>query len=182
MMVTRNAELREEERRLDVFSTMWITYRSGFPRMEPYGYTDDSGWGCMLRSAQMLMIQALQRHMLGRCDTKISDGGPTGRFCRGRGLSTVAIMDGLLERAVVGPAWVPSGKSFWFREWGIAVLPRRAFAVVYNRMSLSACHTRRGNEEDTTTVPSSKSLLGVLRYGFGRQMWPQTGDSLVQSA
>ncbi|CAM9995339.1 unnamed protein product [Scytosiphon promiscuus] len=60
------SELREEERRLDVFSTMWITYRSGFPRMEPYGYTDDSGWGCMLRSAQMLMVQALQRHMLGR--------------------------------------------------------------------------------------------------------------------
>lgn len=46
---------------------MWITYRSGFPKMEPYGYTDDSGWGCMLRSAQMLMIQALQRHTLGRC-------------------------------------------------------------------------------------------------------------------
>lgn len=62
-----NAELREEERRLDLFSTMWITYRSGFPRMEPYGYTDDSGWGCMLRSAQMLMTQALQRHTLGRC-------------------------------------------------------------------------------------------------------------------
>lgn len=61
------AELREEERRLDVFSTMWVTYRSGFPKMEPYGYTDDSGWGCMLRSAQMLMTQALQRHTLGRC-------------------------------------------------------------------------------------------------------------------
>lgn len=45
---------------------MWITYRSGFPRMDPYGYTDDSGWGCMLRSAQMLMTQALQRHTLGR--------------------------------------------------------------------------------------------------------------------
>ncbi|CAN0325123.1 unnamed protein product, partial [Discosporangium mesarthrocarpum] len=59
-------ELREEERRWDLFSTMWITYRSGFPRMEPYGYTDDSGWGCMLRSAQMLMAQGFQRHLLGR--------------------------------------------------------------------------------------------------------------------
>ncbi|CAM9283491.1 unnamed protein product [Sphacelaria rigidula] len=59
-------ELREEERRADIFSTMWVTYRSGFPRMEPYAYTDDSGWGCMLRSAQMLMVQALQRHSLGR--------------------------------------------------------------------------------------------------------------------
>lgn len=64
-------ELREEERRLDVFSTMWITYRNGFPKMEPYGYTDDSGWGCMLRSAQMLMTQALQRHSLGRYHCKI---------------------------------------------------------------------------------------------------------------
>lgn len=41
--------------------------------MEPYGYTDDSGWGCMLRSAQMLMTQALQRHLLGRYDRYIFD-------------------------------------------------------------------------------------------------------------
>ncbi|CAM9767368.1 unnamed protein product, partial [Choristocarpus tenellus] len=65
-LVSPRLELLEEERREDVFSTMWITYRSGFPRMEPYGYTDDSGWGCMLRSAQMLMAQGLQRHLLGR--------------------------------------------------------------------------------------------------------------------
>lgn len=59
-----------------MFSTMWITYRSGFPRMEPYGYTDDSGWGCMLRSAQMLMTQALQRHTLGRYVRLASKGRP----------------------------------------------------------------------------------------------------------
>lgn len=63
-----------------MFSTMWITYRSGFPKMEPYGYTDDSGWGCMLRSAQMLMTQALQRHTLGRYVRLASKGRPTHGF------------------------------------------------------------------------------------------------------
>ena len=50
----------------DLGSVMWLTYRSGFVPMEPYGITSDSGWGCMLRASQMLMAQALQRHFLGR--------------------------------------------------------------------------------------------------------------------
>ncbi|CAN0030167.1 unnamed protein product, partial [Phaeothamnion confervicola] len=50
----------------DTQALLWLTYRSGFPRLEPYAFTDDSGWGCMLRSAQMVMAQGLQRHLLGR--------------------------------------------------------------------------------------------------------------------
>jgi hypothetical protein len=41
------------------------TYRSNFPPLDPYRYTDDSGWGCMLRSAQMLMGNVCIRHLLG---------------------------------------------------------------------------------------------------------------------
>uniref|UniRef100_A0A7S3NKN2 Cysteine protease n=1 Tax=Aureoumbra lagunensis TaxID=44058 RepID=A0A7S3NKN2_9STRA len=49
--------------RAEISKIFWFTYRSGFPSMEPCGYSDDAGWGCMLRSCQMLMATALQRHL-----------------------------------------------------------------------------------------------------------------------
>jgi hypothetical protein len=45
-------------------SVMWLTYRRGLQGM-PNGIVSDTGWGCMLRSAQMQLAQALQRHKLG---------------------------------------------------------------------------------------------------------------------
>ena len=48
---------------LAIKQALWMTYRCGFPRMRPYLHTDDTGWGCMLRSAQMLMANALLRHL-----------------------------------------------------------------------------------------------------------------------
>lgn len=43
---------------------MWFSYRRGFqpvPRTSP-PVTGDAGWGCMVRSSQMLLAQALRRH------------------------------------------------------------------------------------------------------------------------
>lgn len=47
-------------------SLFWFTYRDNFPAIQPYGITTDAGWGCMLRSAQMLLAHTLRVHFQSR--------------------------------------------------------------------------------------------------------------------
>ncbi|KAL3717189.1 hypothetical protein ACJRO7_008728 [Eucalyptus globulus] len=55
----------------DFSSRIIITYRKGFEAIDS-NYTSDVGWGCMLRSSQMLVAQALLFHHLGRSWRKTS--------------------------------------------------------------------------------------------------------------
>eukprot|EP00522_Entomoneis_paludosa_P008169 CAMPEP_0172455564 /NCGR_PEP_ID=MMETSP1065-20121228/12129_1 /TAXON_ID=265537 /ORGANISM="Amphiprora paludosa, Strain CCMP125" /LENGTH=585 /DNA_ID=CAMNT_0013208029 /DNA_START=38 /DNA_END=1795 /DNA_ORIENTATION=+ len=57
-------------RRTDESNLFWFTYRCDFPEIAPYGITSDAGWGCMLRSAQMLLGQALRIHFKASRDWK----------------------------------------------------------------------------------------------------------------
>ncbi|GKY96191.1 hypothetical protein MPSEU_000579000 [Mayamaea pseudoterrestris] len=53
-------------KRDDENSLYWFTYRCDFPEIAPYAITSDAGWGCMLRSAMMLLAQAMRMHYKGR--------------------------------------------------------------------------------------------------------------------
>jgi cysteine protease ATG4 len=51
---------------IDFQTRIWMTYRNGFPPVKSHSYQTDSGWGCMLRSGQMLLANCMMYHELGR--------------------------------------------------------------------------------------------------------------------
>ncbi|MED6192408.1 Cysteine protease atg4, variant 2 [Stylosanthes scabra] len=57
----------------DFSSKILVTYRKGFDAIGDSKYTSDVNWGCMLRSSQMLVAQALLFHKLGRSWRKTID-------------------------------------------------------------------------------------------------------------
>jgi len=53
-------------------SICWFTYRDNLENaLVGSSLKSDAGWGCMLRTGQMILFQALKRHMFGE-DIKIS--------------------------------------------------------------------------------------------------------------
>jgi len=50
----------------DFTSRIWCTYRHSYAPIKPTNFTTDQGWGCMLRTTQSLLANALLVQNLGR--------------------------------------------------------------------------------------------------------------------
>ena len=94
----------------DFLARTWVSYRRGMRELIPSDLTSDAGWGCMVRSGQMLLAEAFARHFLGRGWSVADDYRP---------ISDKDLSSGLGESRADGGAISPLSPRPIVRMWQI---------------------------------------------------------------
>ena len=145
----------------DFRSRAWITYRRNFVPFAGSTYAADAGWGCTMRSGQMLLANALSTHFFGRAwrwrPIAVEDGETDGeedgeeekrRIARRR----VAVADAAAHATLLSwfgddpsPALCPFGAHAIITGWGRerGVVPGRWLGPCETALALAALTNRR---------------------------------------
>ena len=178
----------------DFRSRAWITYRRNFVPFAGSTYAADAGWGCTMRSGQMLLANALSTHFFGRAwrwrPIAVEDGETDGetdgeeehsenssrvdaasiRIARRR----VAVADAAAHATLLSwfgddpsPALCPFGAHAIITGWG------RERGVVPGRW-LGPCET--SSALAALTSEETGRTRGVRRLGRGRRVRRRRAD------
>ncbi|CAI9112533.1 OLC1v1012994C2 [Oldenlandia corymbosa var. corymbosa] len=137
----------------DFSSRILITYRKGFTPIGESKYTSDVGWGCMVRSGQMLVAQALLFHHLGRSWRKTLDKPMERKYVEilhsfGDSESSPYSIHNLLEAGktcgLTPGSWV--GPYAMCRTWETLAWSRRKENVDDDHLSVVSIYVVSGDE------------------------------------
>lgn len=99
----------------DIYSRLYFSYRTGFVplRHSRVEIRSDTGWGCTIRTAQMLAAEGLVRHLLGRNYRRVQETA---------GLEHI-VVEGIVrlfhdEPSIHCPLSIHNMTSIAFREFG----------------------------------------------------------------
>ncbi|XP_060271450.1 cysteine protease ATG4D isoform X3 [Ovis aries] len=106
----------------DFVSRLWLTYRRDFPPLAGGTLTSDCGWGCMLRSGQMMLAQGLLLHLLPRvykADVArlVARSDPTAEW-----KSVVILVPVRLGGETLNPVYVPCVKELLRSELCLGIM------------------------------------------------------------
>ena len=153
----------------DFRSRAWITYRRNFVPFEGSTYGADAGWGCTMRSGQMLLANALSTHFFGRAwrwrpieEDDVADDGDVDEETRDadsraaaearRRRRRVAVADAAAHATLLSwfgddpsPALCPFGAHAIITGWGRerGVVPGRWLGPCETALALAALTNRR---------------------------------------